>query len=82
MRQSVLLSHSGFSNLKVEGRKVTLIQQFLRFIRNDSGATAVEYSIMAVAIAAVIISVVFAIGTEVNEGFETFNSDFSGLAGS
>jgi pilus assembly protein Flp/PilA len=52
------------------------------FLKDDEGATAVEYGIMVAAIAAVIIGVVFAIGTEVNEGFETFNTDFSGSVGS
>jgi len=37
---------------------------------DDEGATAVEYGIMVAAIAAVIITVVFAIGTKVDTQFD------------
>ena len=44
---------------------------------SDSG-TAVEYGIMVAAIAAVIVGVVFAIGTQVDTAFETVNTELSG----
>ena len=37
----------------------------------ERGATAVEYGIMVAAIAAVIIAIVFAIGTEIETAFRT-----------
>jgi pilus assembly protein Flp/PilA len=37
------------------------------FLRDDSGATAVEYSLIVGGIAAVIIVVVYALGTKVNK---------------
>ncbi len=40
-----------------------------KFIKEDSGATAVEYGIMVAAIAAVIIAVVISIGGKVNNAF-------------
>jgi pilus assembly protein Flp/PilA len=43
----------------------------LRRNRGDEGATAVEYSLLAVAIAAVIVIVVFAIGSQVKSMFHT-----------
>jgi pilus assembly protein Flp/PilA len=45
-----------------------------KFLKEESGATAVEYGIMVAAIAAVIIVVVFAIGRQVNNSFSLVNS--------
>jgi pilus assembly protein Flp/PilA len=42
-----------------------------KFVKEDSGATAVEYGIMVAAIAAVIIGVVILIGGKVNTAFDT-----------
>ena len=41
----------------------------------DKGATAVEYGIMVAAIAAVIITVVFVIGTKVDGAFDTVDNE-------
>ena len=41
--------------------------------RDESGATMVEYGIMIVAIAAVLIAVAFAIGVSTENAFETLN---------
>jgi pilus assembly protein Flp/PilA len=46
----------------------------VKFIKEDSGATAVEYGIMVAAIAAVIIGAVIAIGVKVNQAFVDVNS--------
>jgi pilus assembly protein Flp/PilA len=43
----------------------------------DEGATAVEYSLLAVAIAAVIVAVVFVIGGQVRSMFRTTCSNIS-----
>ena len=51
-----------------------------KFIKEDSGATAVEYGIMVAAIAAVIILVVIAIGTKVNSAFEKVNGAMGPLS--
>ncbi len=42
----------------------------LHELRNEEGATAVEYGIMVALIAAVIIAVVTALGQEVNAAFQ------------
>jgi pilus assembly protein Flp/PilA len=42
---------------------------------DEEGATAVEYGIMVAAIAAVIIVVVFSIGTKVNTAFTTVDTN-------
>ena len=50
--------------------------RYLRLFRDDSGATAVEYSLLAVLIAAVIVGVVAAIGTDVCGALQSFVSAF------
>ena len=44
-------------------------EKLLGFLRDEEGATAVEYGIMVAAIAAVIIAVVIAVGTKTNGAF-------------
>jgi pilus assembly protein Flp/PilA len=53
-----------------------------KFIKEDSGATAVEYGIMVAAIAAVIIAVVISIGGKVNNAFNTVDSALGPISGS
>jgi len=50
-----------------------------RILSDENGATAVEYGIMVAAIAAVIIAVVFVIGTKVDKAFETVNTGLDGV---
>ena len=47
-----------------------------RFIREESGATMVEYGIMVALIAAVAIAVIKVVGNKVNNGFQNVNSAF------
>jgi pilus assembly protein Flp/PilA len=49
------------------------MKKLMRFFKDEDGATAVEYSIMAAAIAAVIAAIVYAIGTKVENGFSTLD---------
>jgi pilus assembly protein Flp/PilA len=48
-----------------------------KFIKEDSGATAVEYGITVAAIAAVIIGVVILVGTKVNTAFNTVDTSMN-----
>ena len=45
-----------------------------RFLRNESGATAIEYGLIAAGIAVVIIAVVRSIGTSLNTAFGSVNT--------
>ena len=45
-----------------------------RFLKDESGATAIEYGLIAALIAAVIITAVSAIGTNLNTTFTTISS--------
>ena len=53
-----------------------------KFLKEDSGATAVEYGIMVAAIAAVIIGVVILVGKKVNTAFSTVDTSMTQLSGS
>ena len=46
------------------------MKRLIGFFRDEEGATAVEYGLMVAAIAAVIVAVVFLIGTEINDAFK------------
>ena len=50
-----------------------------KFVKEDTGATAVEYGIMVAAIAAVIITVVIAIGSKTNSAFSDVDTALGGL---
>ena len=45
-----------------------------RFLRNESGATAIEYGLIAAGIAVVIIATVQAVGTSLNTTYTSVNT--------
>jgi pilus assembly protein Flp/PilA len=47
---------------------------FARFLRDDSGATAIEYCLIAAGISAAIIAIVNGVGTNLNGVFTSVNS--------
>jgi len=44
---------------------------FSRFVRDESGATAIEYGLIAALIAVVVIGAVTAVGTKLSATFQT-----------
>jgi pilus assembly protein Flp/PilA len=52
-------------------------EKLLAFLRDEEGATAVEYGIMVAAIAAVIITVVYVVGQKVDNAFENVNANMN-----
>jgi pilus assembly protein Flp/PilA len=46
----------------------------LRFVKNESGATAIEYGLIAAGIAVAIIATVQALGTNLNNTFSTVST--------
>jgi pilus assembly protein Flp/PilA len=56
-------------NLEVNLKKV-----ISKFLSDESGATAIEYGLIAAGIALAIIAVVNGIGTNLNEKFNSINS--------
>ena len=45
------------------------MSKFVAFLKNDSGATAIEYGLIAAGISVAIIAVVFGLGTGLNKTF-------------
>ena len=48
--------------------------RIIRFIRNESGATAIEYGLIAAGIAVAIIAVVNTLGTQLNATFTSIST--------
>jgi pilus assembly protein Flp/PilA len=46
----------------------------MKFLRNESGATAIEYGLIAAGISLAIIAVVNGLGTKLNTKFTSINS--------
>ena len=47
---------------------------FVRFVKNESGATAIEYGLIAAGISVAIIAVVNGLGTQLNSTFSLITS--------
>ncbi len=58
-----------------------MLSNLKRMIRQQEGATAVEYGIMVALIAAVIIAVVVVLGNQTCEGFETVSDNLNPTSG-
>ena len=50
------------------------MSQLLRFLRNESGATAIEYGLIAAGISIAIIAVVNGLGTKLNTTFSSVST--------
>lgn len=50
------------------------MSKFLRFLRNESGATAIEYGLIAAGISIAIIAVVNGLGTQLNTTFSSVST--------
>jgi pilus assembly protein Flp/PilA len=50
------------------------MRMLMRFLRNESGATAIEYGLIAAGISLAIIAVVNGLGTRLNTKFTSINS--------
>jgi pilus assembly protein Flp/PilA len=46
----------------------------MRFVRDENGATAIEYGLIAAGISVAILTVVFSIGTSLNTKFTSINT--------
>jgi pilus assembly protein Flp/PilA len=55
-------------------READLTRHFTRFLSNESGATAIEYGLIAAGISLAIIAAVNGLGTTLNTTFSTINS--------
>ena len=60
----------------------TLTARIKNFLCDESGASAVEYGIMIAAIAAVIITLVIAVGSKTNNAFNKIDNSMSTITSS
>ncbi len=51
------------------------MEKLVQFLKDEEGASGVEYGIMVAAVAAVIIAVAIAIGGKVRNAFNTVNTN-------
>jgi pilus assembly protein Flp/PilA len=56
------------------GWRLKLKQKVLKFLADESGATAIEYGLIAAGIALAIIAVVNGLGTNLNDKFTSINN--------
>jgi pilus assembly protein Flp/PilA len=68
-------------NLRVDGLRghqrgesLAMVTKFVAFLRNESGATAIEYGLVAGLIGVVVISAVTRVGTKVSNQFVTLGN--------
>ena len=47
------------------------------YLRNDDGATAIEYGLMVAAIALAIVALVFTLGDRIEAGFQGIDDEFA-----
>ena len=57
------------------------MSKFLKLIKNEEGATAIEYGLIAALIAVAIITAVSTVGTELNETFSSVGSSLTSANG-
>lgn len=58
------------------------MSKFLRFLKDESGATAIEYGLIAALVSVVIIGVLSTVGTNLNTTFSTIGSALKGATAS
>jgi len=58
----------------INHKECPMLKQVVRFMREEEGATAVEYGMMVALIAAVIVGIVTTLGTKVNGAFTTVSN--------
>ncbi|MFZ5810929.1 MAG: Flp family type IVb pilin [Thermodesulfobacteriota bacterium] len=51
-----------------------MLNKIMNFVRDEEGATAVEYGLLAALIAAVIVGIVTTLGTQINNAFTTVSN--------
>lgn len=54
---------------------------FARFVKDESGATAIEYGLIAALLSVVIIGILETLGTSLNNTYTTINSSIAGAGG-
>ncbi len=58
-----------------------MMNHIMRFVRDEEGATAVEYGLLVGLVAAAIIGAVTALGTSVSQTFNNLSASMGGAGG-
>jgi pilus assembly protein Flp/PilA len=67
-------------NSRVSTTEISMMNLFSRFVRDESGATAIEYGLIAAGIAVIIITAVQLVGSNLNDTFTCVSKAVSGTA--
>jgi pilus assembly protein Flp/PilA len=59
-------------------KELPMKKLFARFVKDDSGATAIEYGLIAAGISVAIIAVVNGLGTKLNSTFQSVSDSLGG----
>jgi pilus assembly protein Flp/PilA len=62
------------TSCKSNGLEARLKQKVLKFLKDESGATAIEYGLIAAGISLAIIAIVNGLGTNLNNQFTSINT--------
>ena len=65
---------AGIEQFQRDPAEAELNRIFLKFLSDESGATAIEYGLIAAGISLAIIAVVNGLGTNLNDKFTSINS--------
>jgi pilus assembly protein Flp/PilA len=57
------------------------MSKIVAFLKNESGATAIEYGLIAAGISVAIIAIVQTLGTTLHDKFNSINNSLSGTGG-
>jgi pilus assembly protein Flp/PilA len=73
-KDAVPRENPAFSSRKMFGKRRGSMRLLLNFLRDETGATAIEYGLIAAGISLAIISIINGIGTKLNTKFTAINS--------
>jgi pilus assembly protein Flp/PilA len=59
---------------RVDPKELSMKNLFVRFVKDDSGATAIEYGLIAAGISVAIIAVVNGLGSKLNTAFNSIST--------
>lgn len=79
IKRTLVIGRTAWDEKMKQGNKSAVARLARRFVRDESGATAIEYAILVSAIAGVIVAIVYAVGTKTQAQFTTLDTEMSQL---
>ncbi len=81
MVEKMATPHRREVGLIVPERRLPMMNHIMQFVRDEEGATALEYGLLAALIAAAIIGAVTALGNTVSQTFTNISASMAAAAG-